>query len=349
MSSDSGSNTGKSDPGPPASMRVPVEIETCANCGRTFSGEYCPSCGQRVESELSVISILGGFVRELIETERGLWRTFKDFTLRPGTATRHYLNGVRRPFTSPGRYLLVGAIVATGSTTILNWVGTPSDGLGRFAISAAQGFTRGSGTAGASGESAWSATLHGLEQLGAVPAVVLLMLAGIAGLLYRPLFRQETDSLAEALAVATYGAAHAAILYSGTELTLELVGHYGKLGARMTTFFEWIPNGVLLLYPGVLTYGCFGPRWWNGMKGALGWTWANVESALVVIMGITGYAEWLHRINPETYTGSGPGAGVAGASAAFLILVHGLLEVYFRYRPLSVVSRWFAQVSKRDS
>ncbi|MFB6272217.1 MAG: DUF3667 domain-containing protein [Salinibacter sp.] len=116
---DDDSSTDTTDSDASASAQPPAVPETCANCGRTFAGEYCPSCGQRVGSGLSLIRILGGFVRELVETERGLWRTFRDLTLRPGTAVRSYLAGARQPFTSPGRYLLVGAIVATVASATL--------------------------------------------------------------------------------------------------------------------------------------------------------------------------------------------------------------------------------------
>ncbi len=119
------SATGTADPEVSQTAQPPAVPQTCANCGRTFIGEYCPGCGQRAESELSILHILGGFVRELVDTERGLWRTFRDLTLRPGTAARGYLAGARQPFTSPGRYLLVGAIVTTVTSAALQRLGAP--------------------------------------------------------------------------------------------------------------------------------------------------------------------------------------------------------------------------------
>ncbi|WP_103026442.1 DUF3667 domain-containing protein [Salinibacter altiplanensis] len=316
----------------PDSRRLPVRAETCANCGRTFAGEYCPSCGQRAELELSFIGILGGFVRELVDTERGLWRTLRDLTLRPGTTVRHYLRGQRRPFTSPGRYLLVGAIIATGCSALLNRLGLPSENVGRAAIDAAQGFT-GAIEPATVDESAWGAATQGLEQVGAVPAFVLVAIAGLGGLLCRSLFRRETHSFAEALAVATYGATHATILYQGADLVSELIVRYGTPGPRVSAALNWGSEALLVVYPGLLTYGCFGASVWNGLKGGLGFAWGYIEAVLIAILGLAGYATWIHWTHPDTYAGDGTETViVTGGFAAVLLLVHGLLELYTRPR-----------------
>lgn len=314
----------------PPSTQAPVKLETCVNCGRTFNGEYCPACGQQADSELSIIGILGGFARELVDTEQGLWQTFKDLTLRPGTTVRAYLAGTRKPLTSPGRYLLVGAIVATGISMILQGVGASPWNPGLLATNVAQGFAEGTETSWEG--TAWNAGVRSLQEFGAVPALVLLVLAGLAGVLYRSLFRKAANSPAEALAVAAYATAHATILFQGVHFAFELVEHYGGLGTRLSTVFEWISNATLLLYPGFVTYGCFGASVWNGIKGVLGWTWAYVEVCLVAIIGLSGYAEWLLWAHPDAYPGEGPAAMVAIGFGVFLLLVHGVLELYGWYR-----------------
>jgi len=328
--------TGTSSSAPSGSAQPPAVPETCANCGRTFVGDYCPACGQRAGSELSVIGILGGFVRELIDTERGLWRTFRDLTLHPGTAVRAYLAGARRPFTSPGRYLLVGAIVVTVASAALQGIGAQSSNIvGRMAVISAQGFRDGLQDPGETTPlegTAWSAAIQDLEQLGAYPALTLVVIAGLVGLLYWALFRRDTASPAEAFAVATYVTAHSVILYKCADCILELIVHYGALEARFSTVFDWSSQALLFVYPGVLTYGCFGASVWNGIKGGLGLAWGYTEAALVSIVGLAGYAEWLLWAYPDAYSGSGPGMAVAVAFAAVLLLVHGAFELYARYR-----------------
>lgn len=311
--------------------RGPVETETCANCGRAFTGDYCPSCGQRASDELSVVSILGGFARELLDTERGLWRTFRDLTLRPGTTVQRYLQGERRPFTSPGRYLLVGALIATGTDAALRGVGATAPGFGKVLWGFAAGFAEGGQNPG--NESALGAVAQNFEEFGAVPALVLVLVTGLAGLLYRSLYRRETDSAAEALAVAAYGTAHGAILYQAFDFVFRLLLHYGEPVIGHPHVFHRIPLAVLFLYPGIVTYGCFGANWWNGIKGALGEAWAFIEAGLVVVVGMAGYAEWLVWAYPDGHSRGEPGSAIVAVTVvASLLLVHGAFELYARYR-----------------
>ena len=165
--------------------------------------------------------------------------------LHPGTAVRAYLAGARQPFTNPGRYLLVGAIVTTVASAALQGIGAPDHNIGRFAVHVAQGFTK--GAAEDSGEAAtaslegtaWSAAVQDLEQLGAYPALALVLIAGLVGLLYWALFRRDTNVPAEAFAVGTYATAHAVILYQSTNVVFEFLVHYGALEAGISTTFEW--------------------------------------------------------------------------------------------------------------
>jgi Protein of unknown function (DUF3667). len=224
------------------------------------------------ESELSILHILGGFVRELVDTERGLWRTLRDLTLHPGTAVQAYLAGSRRPFTSPGRYLLVGALVVTVISTTLQGIGATDSNIGRL-VAVANGFNDGfqdSGETASLEGTAWRAAVQDLEQFGAYPALALVPIAGLVGLLYRTLFRRNTDFPAEAFAVATYATTHAVILFQCANFIFGLLEHYGAPEARLATAFEWSSRALLFVYPGILTYGCFGASVWNGMKGSLG-------------------------------------------------------------------------------
>jgi len=336
--SDDDSSTGATDSDASASAQPPAVPETCANCGRAFAGEYCPACGQRAGAGLSIVSILGGFARELLNTERGLWRTFRDLTLRPGTTVQRYLQGERRPFTSPGRYLLVGAIVATVVSAILQGIGVTGSNIGRLAINAARGFTEGvqdpeEATTTSFEGTAWSAAIQDLEQLGAYPALALVVIAGLVGILYWALFRQDTDSPAEALAVAAYATAHATILSQCADFIFELFVHYGTPRAQVSTAFDWSSEALLFIYPGFLTYGCFGASVWNGIKGGLGLTWGCTEAVMVAIAGLAGYTEWLLWAYPDAYSGGGPESVIVAATfTAFILLVHGAFELYARYR-----------------
>lgn len=59
---------------------------------------------------MSVTGVIGGFFRELVDVDSGLWPTFVGLTLRPGETLRQYLSGIRKGLTSPGRYLLAAVM-----------------------------------------------------------------------------------------------------------------------------------------------------------------------------------------------------------------------------------------------
>jgi hypothetical protein len=68
-----------------------VETTECANCGRVFTGNYCPKCGQEADPSVSTPAVIGGFFRELVDIENGFWPTFVGLTLRPGNTLRFRL------------------------------------------------------------------------------------------------------------------------------------------------------------------------------------------------------------------------------------------------------------------
>lgn len=62
-------------PGPEAE-RLACTTE-CSNCGRRFVGTYCPDRGQEADPPGTALGVLSVFVRELIDTEGGLWPTYE--------------------------------------------------------------------------------------------------------------------------------------------------------------------------------------------------------------------------------------------------------------------------------
>lgn len=319
----------ESDPTDPESSaqkasEAVVETIECLNCGRRFVGDYCPNCGQEAHKEISTIEVVGDFFRELVDTEHGFWHTFKGLTLQPGTTLQRYLQGERRPFMNPGRYLLVSAVIGGGLIQILQWIApfTPQQGIiGGMATAFAGGFARGvRGVEVAPSNSAFAEASRHAEQLGSLRILTLVALAGLVGLLYRVLFRRHVSSLGESFALAAYAVGHAVILLSGTRFVLGVIHQYWidvtPLG--LFAFFA-----LLLVYPGTVTYGCFGANWWNGVKGTLGTLWALMEMVFVVLVGIGGYAGWLLWAHPATYSGREPVVIALVGGGIILLLLHG--------------------------
>jgi len=80
--------------------------KTCKNCNLSFEGNYCNECGQAVIEQFNLRYVWGLLHQDLFEIDRGLWRTIKDLTTKPGHMIRDYLNGKTKPYYSPLKYLL---------------------------------------------------------------------------------------------------------------------------------------------------------------------------------------------------------------------------------------------------
>ncbi len=81
---------------------------TCLNCGKVFTGNYCPNCGQKAEVErLSATVLLKETVHFFSHFEKGLLHTAWNFIVRPGKASIDFLIGKRKQFQKPVSYFLI--------------------------------------------------------------------------------------------------------------------------------------------------------------------------------------------------------------------------------------------------
>jgi hypothetical protein len=80
-------------------------IVTCKNCSRTFSGKFCPSCGQAANEGRLDWAYLKQFVKKLFYNflDKGLLYSCKHLITKPGHTIRDYIEGKRihhmNPFT----------------------------------------------------------------------------------------------------------------------------------------------------------------------------------------------------------------------------------------------------------
>lgn len=86
------------------------EERICANCGRAFTGNYCPACGQNaVIGKFTWKNLFSNVVLSFFSIDTGFWRTTLDLMYRPGYMIRDYLAGHRTPYFKPFQYLFVVA------------------------------------------------------------------------------------------------------------------------------------------------------------------------------------------------------------------------------------------------
>ena len=300
-----------------------VSTTVCANCERRFAGNYCPTCGQKADAELSVTDIIGGFFRDFLDVNRGLWPTLKGLTIAPGRTLRHYLNGTRKQYVNPGRYLLIAALFQGLAIQLERWLGTSE-----------AGFASASSSPDGAVEAALSFQTTFLEQSPGYYLIVLnCIFAGFLSLLYRQLFTTKTRSRASAVAIAVFVGAHGLILMSTIEVgwrlsQLAALGTYPAAPIMLTT-------SAMLGYAGIATYRCFESHWTDGLKAALAVGWAALESVSMIPIVAVGLGIVLSIVDPVSY----PLSGMAlGAAVFFLLLslipflLHAGVAAYTRSR-----------------
>ncbi len=314
-----------------------IETTKCPNCGRAFVGDYCPACGQEADPSTSIVEVLGGFFRELVDIESGFWPTLVGLTVRPGKVLRAYLGGIRKGVTNPGRYLLAAVVVDVAVDRLLAWVGAKDLSWTN------SGSASSTGGGGESEEGFWAAIEVASEQVGFVfegPEVrvigLLLVAALFAVLLYR-LFGDELERMGEGVAVACFLVAHATVLSRGADL---LYVGTGSLYTGHPVGTSSLLNGVVYVgYAGFAVYSGFGPGWRSVLKGTFGIIWAYVEAYSVILIVTTLYAVLLLLTYPDEYVPAGGfsetelvAAPFVGLIFALPLLLHAGVEVYLRYR-----------------
>lgn len=102
----------------------------CLNCGTTFSGHYCPNCGQAVkEFDKPFGFIFYNFLGDFFAFDTRFFRTLFALVARPGFLTKEYFAGRRVRYTPPFRifvfvsfilFFLLQIVTNRGLSTILD-------------------------------------------------------------------------------------------------------------------------------------------------------------------------------------------------------------------------------------
>lgn len=345
-------------PGTESSAAV-VETAECPNCGRMFVGDYCPECGQEANPSTSIVDVVGGFLRELVDIERGIWPTFVGLTLRPGQTLRRYLEGTRKGLARPGKYLMGAIVVAFGTDRVLLWlIDTPGPSTSGFVGPPSQ-WNWDWAEQGLGGASA--VVNYWVEQAtgGSLVAVYLLMPLVLAFLLHR-LFQGEIGSGGEALGLSSFLVGQMALFHAGVAAVHDLFAHdllsplfsllyviAHRRGPGLSVGFGvyWL---VCAVYLGIALYQCFGARWQSYVTGLGVWFWTYMEAMLIYTLCTIAAAICLIVASPEIYGGfpefyvetgqiavevsdTRTKAAPTFYGAAFLLLAHGALEIYYRW------------------
>lgn len=89
-----------------------LEEHCCANCGHTYSGNYCPVCGQKAGDKHITWRLVGqNFLKAWGIDSSSLPSTLLQLILRPGYLIGDYLDGHRRVSYPPVNMLFVVTVV----------------------------------------------------------------------------------------------------------------------------------------------------------------------------------------------------------------------------------------------
>lgn len=94
-------------------MTAPAgQVVTCANCGRSFSGRFCPDCGQdREDIRRPFAEIARDFLNDFFALDARIWRTLVPLFTRPGSLTVDYIEGRRVRYVPPLKLYVFAAFV----------------------------------------------------------------------------------------------------------------------------------------------------------------------------------------------------------------------------------------------
>lgn len=85
----------------------------CKNCNFEFNGTYCPNCSQsaKANNRLTFKSIIADFLDTVFNLDKGFIYTFWNLLKQPGFVTRSFINGKRKNFTNPTKYLIIATAI----------------------------------------------------------------------------------------------------------------------------------------------------------------------------------------------------------------------------------------------
>lgn len=80
----------------------------CKNCGSIITDKYCSKCGQEmIAGRLTVGELLRKFAETITHTEHGIFRLVKELAIHPALVAQEYIEGRRKKYFSPMKYLVV--------------------------------------------------------------------------------------------------------------------------------------------------------------------------------------------------------------------------------------------------
>ena len=80
------------------------EPKHCENCEEILHGEFCHTCGQKdIDIKFTFWKLFGFLVKEYVNWDNKVFRTFKALFFKPGHLSKEYMQGKRSLYMNPLR------------------------------------------------------------------------------------------------------------------------------------------------------------------------------------------------------------------------------------------------------
>lgn len=84
------------------------EGKLCKNCGNSIHVKYCTYCGQEtIKHRLTLKELLAKFTEAITHADTGVFALIKNLTTKPAHVSREYIEGKRKKYYSPMKYLVL--------------------------------------------------------------------------------------------------------------------------------------------------------------------------------------------------------------------------------------------------
>lgn len=103
-------------------------MKRCLNCGRECDSDFCPDCGQRMDTGRITVSAFSRLTASTMsKVDGGLINTIRRLTFSPLNFIRDYINGHRIGYTNPVLLIITFALIASVINSFLVFCGLESN------------------------------------------------------------------------------------------------------------------------------------------------------------------------------------------------------------------------------
>jgi len=171
----------------------------CLNCGYSFQGNYCSSCGQKASvKKLTWKSLSDEFIHFFTHAEHSFIYTSRSILTNPGNVVKEFLDGKRKKVHKPITFVLIWfaiyKLISAGYTLIIGWLNLEK-------------FTRSEPTLRILWHGSRNKVLTQYENF-----ITILIIAPILVLLGWIIFRKTKTSFVERWVALIYGSAYSTMI-----------------------------------------------------------------------------------------------------------------------------------------